>query len=122
MEQWQAVLTAQRGVNHALRVGHHAENIARIIEDAGNVVDRTVGVFAIAEGDTPFAFEPAQCFIIGKVVAVVVGYRHRNLLILTVALGENRIGIGDGERHGFADKEAALRMRTPGKSPASVKT
>jgi hypothetical protein len=52
---------------------HHAEDVAVFVEDAGDVVDRAVGVFAIAEGDLPFVFQFLQRLGFREIIAVAVG-------------------------------------------------
>ena len=60
-------------------MGHQAEHGARLVEDAGDVAARAVGIgfgvtwpcgVAIAEGDAAFAFEPVERLVVGEIVAV----------------------------------------------------
>ena len=65
-------------------MGHHAEHVAGLVEDAGDVALGTVRVGLIGEGalgvaipedDTAVAFEPVEGLGIGEIVAVMVGDR-----------------------------------------------
>ncbi len=56
----------------AFGVRHHAEHIAFGIQNTGDVALRAVAVFDVAEGDTPFAFEHVERFVVGEIIAVMV--------------------------------------------------
>src|SRR3569833_1633560 len=45
------IRTAMFGTDHAFGVGHHAEHIAGLVDDTGDIAGRTVDGFGIAEGD-----------------------------------------------------------------------
>ena len=71
-------------LDQVFRVGHHAEHVAALVEDAGDVVDRAVrvggggalaGGIDIAEGDPVLAVEALQRLVVAAVVAVAVGDR-----------------------------------------------
>ena len=65
------------------------EHIALGVDDAGDVVDRAVGVgaFGVAEDDLAFAFDARQRFGVGEIVAVVMGDRAADDLALAVGDG-----------------------------------
>ena len=44
------------------RVRHHAEHIARIVDDSGDLPRRAVDAFGITEGDAAFPFQPIERF------------------------------------------------------------
>lgn len=66
-------------LDKVFRMGHQAQNIATVVDDARDVVDRPVGVgaFGIAEDDLAFALDAGECVGIGEIIAVMVGYGHR---------------------------------------------
>ena len=67
-----------------------------LVEDAGDVVERAVGVARspvdVAEGDAVLALEARQGVVVAAVVAVAVGDRRADDLALGVAAGEERVG------------------------------
>src|SRR5262245_50107899 len=70
-EQGAAVAPAMRGFDQILGMWHQAKHIAALVDDAGNVIDRTVRICAlgIAEHDLAFAFEPGERLGLGEIVA-----------------------------------------------------
>ena len=81
-EDGAAIDTADLRLAAALRVGHHAEHVAPLVDDAGDVGERAVGVgfggdFAfgsrITEEDAVIALQLGDGVRVGEVVAVAVG-------------------------------------------------
>src|SRR4051794_3500066 len=56
LEQAAAVGAAVGGLDHPFGVGHHAQHVARLVEDAGDVARRAVAFAGVAEGDPPLPF------------------------------------------------------------------
>src|SRR5687768_955033 len=80
-EEWQSVGRAEQGIHRPFGVWHHAEHVARPIEDTRNVAHRAVGVVRllglerarrVAEDDAPFALEPIQRLVVRAVAPVAV--------------------------------------------------
>src|SRR5665213_2771980 len=88
---------------------HQAEHVALFAEDAGDVVERAVGVCAVGvtEGDAVLALESAQGLVVAAVVAVTVGDRRADDLALAVAAGERTVGRFDAETYFAADEAQA---------------
>ena len=81
-----AVGAALQRLDQVLRVRHHAEDVAALVEDAGDGVERAVGVGGVggaavgvdvAEGDAVLALEPGERRVVAAVVAVAMGDRAR---------------------------------------------
>src|ERR1700744_4404776 len=68
-EQLAAVGAAERIVHHPFGVGHQAQHIAFLAQNAGDVAGRAVGVLApgIAEGDAVLALQAVQCLFIREI-------------------------------------------------------
>ncbi len=99
VEQRPAVDPADQRVDQVLRVRHQAEHVEPAVEDAGDVVLRSVrigglvdaaGGVAIAEGDLARAFDRLECRVVGFEVALAVGDREFHHLSLGIAAGERR--------------------------------
>ena len=75
LEQPPPVGAAMGGFDHALGVRHHAEHVAGLVDDAGDVARRSVDGAGVAERDAAFAFQPVERLGIGGVIAVVMGDR-----------------------------------------------
>src|SRR3712207_5761948 len=67
LEEAPSVRPAMRRLEHPLRMRHHPEDVAAVIEDAGYVTCRSIDFAAVAEGHTAFAFQPVERFGIGRV-------------------------------------------------------
>ena len=107
------VRAAKRQLEQPFRMGHEADDAARLVANAGDVALGAVGVglgrclarlVAIAKHDAPFAFEAIERFFIGEVVAFRVRDRQAHHLIIAVALGEERLVVVDAQRHVAADE------------------
>ena len=77
-----------------------------VVEDAGDVMDRTVGIGAhgIAEGDLVLVLDAGERFGVGVVIAVHVGDRAADHLPGAIAGGEGRAGIDHFEPDLAADE------------------
>src|SRR6185437_12896843 len=85
-------------IDRSLGVRHHAENIARCVDDSSDSVHRAVDVVlitdvaargTIAECNTPFAFQSRNYIGISRVAAVSVCHRHRQHLALVIFMREH---------------------------------
>ncbi len=101
LEHLGAVGAAERRIGKALRMRHQPKHGARLVQDAGDVVARAVGIgfgreravaVAIAEGDTAVAFEALKRLVIGEIAAVLMGDGEGDDVALGVAAGEAGVG------------------------------
>jgi hypothetical protein len=95
------------GFDHAFGVGHHAEHIARVVEDAGDVAGRSVDAFRIAQRDAAFAFQPVERGVVGAIIAVMMGDGEGDAFARLIAAGEGALRIFDRQRDVAADEMAA---------------
>jgi hypothetical protein len=49
-----------RGFDHAFGVWHHSKDIARVVNDPGDIARATINGFVIAEHDAPFALAKTE--------------------------------------------------------------
>lgn len=73
LKNFDAVLGGVEGVDCAFGVGHHAENIAFFITNAGNTICRTVRVLSITEQDLVILFEEAEFVFCDTEISFTVG-------------------------------------------------
>src|SRR3546814_1508346 len=73
-EQPPPVGAAVGSLYDAFRMGHHAEHIACIIEDACDVARRSIHLFGIAESHAAFTLQPIKRCFVRDIVAIVMGY------------------------------------------------
>ena len=106
------------GFDRALGVRHHAEHIAGVVEDPGDVARRAVDLAGVAERDPAFAFEPVERLGIGLVIAVVVGDRDRDLLARRIGAGEDRLAVLDLQADRAADEVQARRCASARRAAA----
>src|SRR6185312_2921097 len=94
----EAVGRTEHRIYGSLRVRHHAENIARCVDDSRDSVHRAVDVGlvidvtargTIPECDAPFPFQSRNYIRISRVAAVSVCHRHRQHLALVVFMREH---------------------------------
>ncbi len=87
-----AVGTAVQRLDHVLRMRHHADHVAGLVDDAGDVAPGPVGVGAlgIAKYHAPLAFDPAQRLVVTDIVALAVGDGTAIEITLAGAAGEKR--------------------------------
>jgi len=90
-EQAPTIGAAVRGFDAAFGVGHHAEYVALVVEQAGDVARGTVDALGIAERDAAFAFEAVERLGVGEIIAVVMRDREGHALAGLVARGEGRL-------------------------------
>src|SRR5476649_2245041 len=112
-EQRFAVGAAEHRFGGILRMRHQAHHGLGLVEDAGDVADRSVGITgtvdravrrAVTEGDLAAVFQLLQRVVVGEVVAL--GMRHRDLdhLARLVAVGEQALAGLDLQVHVCADE------------------
>ena len=96
-----SVRRSQQPFARPVGVGHHAQHVAPLVEDAGDVAQRTVGIGLcgdltrrgrIAEGDAVFGFQAVQILGGAEVVAFHVADGHLQHVALFQALGEGAVG------------------------------
>ena len=85
LEDHQAVGAAEHRLTRPLGVRHQADDVARLVAEAGDrrrrsvrigrVADAPVGV-GVAEDDLPVGLEPGDDVRLGEVVALAVGDRN----------------------------------------------
>ena len=90
------VRAAMGSFDEVFGMRHHAEDVALFVEDSSYVVDRSVGIGAggIAEGDEVVVLDEPERVRVGKVIAVMMGHRHRMICPALIMRGEGRSGIG----------------------------
>src|SRR6266851_5038112 len=95
LEDGEAVGVAEERLGAALRMGHHAEDVALAVADAGDVAGGAVRIrlardpsfdVAVSEDDLPIALELVE----GRVIGVVVPLAVRDRRAQDVAFGETR--------------------------------
>src|SRR5690606_34495469 len=101
-----AVIAALGGFDQVFGMRHHAEYIAALVDDAGDIVHGAVRVRSrrIAEDDLVLVFHGGQRVGVGKVIAVVMGDGAADDLALVVGAGEIRLGIDHFEQDFLADE------------------
>ena len=89
LEQRASVGAALERFDQVFRVGHHAEDVAALVEDAGDVVEPSRwGSLGVAEGDAVLALEARQGVVVAAVVAVAMGDGRADDLALARSGGE----------------------------------
>ena len=129
LEQSAAVGAALQRLDQVFRVGHHAEDVAPLVEDAGDVVERAVGIGGSlvrpcrrrSGRRCGLRLERGERVVVAAVVAVAMRDRAADDLALAVAARENRVWqVSTRSRTSRQMKcRLALRMSTPGSRPAS---
>ena len=76
-------------------MGHHAQDVAARVLDAGDGVDRAVGVVDVAEHDLALALDAGQGLGVGEIVSVAVALGHDDLALALIAGGESGLAVGD---------------------------
>src|SRR5450759_5064910 len=116
-EQPAPVGDAERRFHVILRVRHHAEHVAALVDDAGDGVDGAVVVPVridhairrrIAEHHPPLAFQPCNGLAVGDVVTLAMRHRHADYLARIVVAGERRVGALDPQIDVAADEAQIL--------------
>src|SRR6476620_11153799 len=78
---------------------HQAEDVAGVVENAGDAPRRAVDLVEVAKGDAPVALEAVECGFVGLKVAVVVRDREGYLLAGVIISGEQALAVLYPERH-----------------------
>ncbi len=106
VEDGEAVDAAHYLFAAAFGVGHHAEDVALFVGDAGDVVEGAVGVgggggfacgVAVAEEDLSVGFEAVEGGGVGVVAAFAVGDGDAEDLAGVAGVGEGGVGLFDAE-------------------------
>src|SRR6185437_15515782 len=111
-EQRLAVAAAEQRLHGVLRMRHQAHHGLGLVEHAGDVLDRAVGIGlmtkkavdravgrAVAEGDLAAILEPLQRVGVGEVIAFGMSDRDLDHLAHLVAVGEQALAGLDLEVH-----------------------
>src|SRR5580704_3834843 len=78
LKQKQSVRRSQQALARTIGMGHHPQNIASFVQDAGDVAERSIGIGlrrdlslggGIAENNAVLALQLSQRFRLAKVVA-----------------------------------------------------
>ncbi len=87
-------------------MGHHADDVASLVHDAGNVVDGAVGVGAacIAEDDPAIVFQRLEGVSVGEIVAIMVRDGAGDHIALAHVAGEERGVVLHAQANGAADE------------------
>src|SRR6478609_9048079 len=87
---------AEAGLGRVLGVWHEPHDVARLVRDARDVAQRTVGVDArVAEGHEALALDAVEGLLVGDVAAVGVLERDDDLLPAAELVGPRRVGVLD---------------------------
>ena len=82
-------------------MGHHTQNITLVVQDAGNVMGRSIGIIGVGHGSIwstvteqhlALFLQPPKCGIIREVIPFAVGNRHLQNLSWLAAAAESRVG------------------------------
>lgn len=106
-----------QSVAGAFRVRHHAEYIALLIENTGNVTQRAIRVVEIAERHPVFAFQAVQRRFIREITTLAVGYGDTNYVALAEAPSKRRIRRFDLQANVPANElQACIAKKSAGKN------
>src|SRR6185312_15636236 len=112
-EQCLAIGAAEHRLGGVLGMRHQPHHRLGLVEDAGDVADRTVGIAAaihgavgraVAERDLAAILQALQRVVVGEVVAFGMGHRDLDDLARLVAVGEQALAGLDLEMHVGADE------------------
>jgi hypothetical protein len=101
LEQAPPVGAADERVDQVLGMRHQPEHVEMLRINPGDGIKRAVAVgvrrhgpagVAVAEGDAAVAFEPAQGFAVGEIIALAVRHAHLEGLARPVRPRKDRIG------------------------------
>ena len=123
----QSVGAAEDRFAGAFGVRHQADDVPRLVADAGDVVERSVrvggvadraGSVAVAEHDPSGRLQLVDHVGRGEVVAFAVGDRQLQHLAARRARGERRVGLLDADADVLAVKlEVAIAQHRAGQQP-----
>jgi hypothetical protein len=123
LEDLQAVRAAEPFFAGAIRMRHQSEYVAFAIADAGDVLNRSVGVRRcldapisgrVAQNNLMPIVELAEGLFIGEIAALAVRDGQPQKRTLRSSMGEGRIGHFDARRHQFADE---MQLPVPDERP-----
>src|SRR3546814_16304121 len=96
-------------------MGHHAEHIACIIEDACDVARRSIHLFGIAESHAAFTLQPIKRCFVRDIVAIVMGYGECYLFPGIITAGKGALAVFNSESDVAApDVDAAIAHKRTG--------
>src|SRR3546814_13115640 len=102
-------------------MGHHAEHIACIIEDACDVARRSIHLFGIAESHAAFTLQPIKRCFVRDIVAIVMGYGERYLFTGIITAGKGALDVFISESAVEAHELDAAIAPPPGRKGKSEK-
>src|SRR4029077_16774753 len=130
-EQLEPVSAAQLRLGTSLRMGHHTEHVAALVDDAGDVVQRAVRVgaghdasarIAVTKDHLAVLLESRQHSRLGEVAALAVSDRHANDLAVRALGREGDVRSLDHEVGPFAAVlERYIANQCPGQEPGLAK-
>src|SRR5258708_24554384 len=130
-EQLESVSAAKLGFRASLGVGHHAEHVAALVDDSGDVVQRAVRVgaghyastrIAVTKNHLTVLLEARQHGRLGEVAALTVPDRHSNDLAFRTLGRERDVRSLDHEVGPFAAiLERSIADQCPGQDPGLAK-
>jgi len=95
LEDGSAASAAENWIGRALRVRHHAQDVATVVDETGNVTRGAVGIIKIAEDDAALAFDAGECVFAGDEAAVTVGDRNFDFALFAIGADEHGVGVCD---------------------------
>ena len=125
LEQHEPVAAAEDGLTGPLGVRHHADDVAALAADAGDVAGRAVRIrragrraargIDIPEDHAPLPFQPIEQIVGREVVALAVIDGDAQHLALPAGAGERRVGLLDPDADVLADElQAAVAQHRAG--------
>ena len=97
-----------RVFDRAFGMRHHADDVARVVDDPGDLAVRPVDPLGITQRHAAFAFQPVERLRIGGIAPVMVRHGEGHAFACVIAAGERRLAVGDGQRDVAPDKADAL--------------
>src|SRR2546425_5508390 len=99
-----AVRRAEQRVDRVLRMRHQGHDVPAFVDDARNVISRTVYLLRVAKGDLTVRLELLVEGIVREPAAFAVLHRDREPLPFGAAGCERTVGPFDDERHVAANE------------------
>ncbi len=129
-EEQSAIRAAERGLASPFRMRHEPDDVAALVAEAGNAMDRSIGIgivrhcprrIAIAKHDLPVSIQSLDDIWRRKVVAFTMCDWNAQHLSGPTSSREGRVGFLDPNVHVLAVELEirAFRSMAPGSSPAS---
>src|SRR3546814_10681937 len=97
-------------------MGHHAEHIACIIEDACDVARLSIHLFGRAKSHAAFTLQPIKRCFVRDIVAIVLGYGECYLFTGIITPGKGALAVFTSESDVAAHElDAAIAHQRAGK-------